>query len=461
MNTKDRTNLIKLAALAGVFLVIVLLPARGSFTTDIKLFIAITVFGIGLFALSVFSSPLMPSLILMFGYTAVSDLSTVMSGWSADSPWIILCVYVILQVAERTGLLNHIAFFILSKTGGTYAGICIGLYAIGFLLSFLGSSVVIAVLAIAAGLVKSLKLGYTRPGIGIMLCAFVSVIDATPFVFDPARLWFYNIAAAGAGITPPEVGYGVWFRNGAVFIVGYLAILAAIILICRPRSGKIDGSEFINEQVKQNGAVSSQEKKAAAIIVLMFAYLFTNNFHDMPMIYGFVAAAVALFLPGLNVGTLEDIKRVNFVYPIFIVACLSIGNVSAQLGVGELIANAVLSAGLESGGETLFLVFVFLLCYSLNFFMTPLSIFAGVMPPLAAIAMGMTGVNDISVIVVTVHIATINIIMPYETANNLVLYSFDTMSLKDYTRAFALRSILSFAVFCLALVYWHAIGLLG
>lgn len=108
MNTKDRTNLIKLAALAGVFLVIVLLPARGSFTTDIKLFIAITVFGIGLFALSVFSSPLIPSLILMFGYTAVSDLSTVMSGWSADSPWIILCVYVILQVAERTGLLNHI-----------------------------------------------------------------------------------------------------------------------------------------------------------------------------------------------------------------------------------------------------------------------------------------------------------------------------------------------------------------
>lgn len=461
MNTKDRTNLIKLASLAAVFLVIVLIPANEIFTWNIKLFIAITVFGIGLFALSVFSSPLIPSLILMFGYTAVSDLSTVMTGWSADSPWIILCVYVILQVAERTGLLNHIAYFILSKTGGTYAGICFGLYAIGFLLSFLGSSVVIAVLAIAAGLVKSLKLGYTKPGIGIMLCAFVSVIDATPFVFDPARLWFYNIACAGAGIAPPDVSYGMWFRNGAVFIIEYLAILAAVILICRPKNGRIDGSEFIKEQVRQNGAVKPEEKKTAVILMLMFVYLFTNHFHGLPMIYGFVAAAIALFLPGLNIGTLEDIKRVNFVYPIFVVACLSIGNVSAQLGVGELIADAALRIGLESRGEFLFLIFVFLLCYSLNFFMTPLSIFAGVMPPLAAIAMSLPTIHDISVIVVTVHVATINIILPYETANNLVLYSFDTMSMKSYTKAFALRSVLSFAVFALALVYWYAVGLLG
>ncbi len=120
-----------------------------------------------------------------------------------------------------------------------------------------------------------------------------------------------------------------------------------------------------------------------------------------------------------------------------------------------------LKAGLDSGGVTLFLIAVFLLCYALNFFMTPLSIFAGVMPPLAAIAMSLPGVNDISVIIVTVHIATINVVLPYETANNLVLYSFDTMSMKDYVKAFALRSLLSFAVFGLALVYWNAIGLLG
>lgn len=461
MNAKSRTNLIKMASLALVFLAIMLVPTNERFTPEIRLFIAITVFCIGLFALSIFDSPLVPSLILMFGYTSVSDLSTIMSGWSADSPWIILCVYVILQVADRTGLLNHIAYFILSKTGGTYAGICIGLYVIGFLLSFLGSSVVIAVLAIAAGLVKALKLEYTKSGIGIMLCAFVSVIDATPFVFDPARLWFYSIAAAGAGIPEVSIGYGTWFRNGAIFIVEYLSILVAIIAVCRPKDGKIDGSGFISEQVKQNGAVKSEEKKAAVIIVLMFAYLFTNAFHGFPMIYGFVAAAIVLFLPGLNVGTADDIKRVNFVYPIFIVACLSIGNVSAQLGVGELIADAAIGAGLDSGGVTLFLIAVFLLCYALNFFMTPLSIFAGVMPPLAAIAMSLPGVNDISVIIVTVHIATINVVLPYETANNLVLYSFDTMSMKDYVKAFALRSLLSFAVFGLALVYWNAIGLLG
>ena len=74
MNAKSRTNLIKMASLALVFLAIMLVPTNERFTPEIRLFIAITVFCIGLFALSIFDSPLVPSLILMFGYTSVSDL---------------------------------------------------------------------------------------------------------------------------------------------------------------------------------------------------------------------------------------------------------------------------------------------------------------------------------------------------------------------------------------------------
>jgi len=460
MKKSDRTTLFKTVILAVISAAIFLIPTNGSFTSDIRAYIAITVFCIGLCALSIFDSPLIPSLCMLFGYRSVCDFTIIMAGWTTDSPWIVICVFVILQVAERTGLLNRIAYFILSKTGGTYAGICMGLYAIGFLLSFLGSSVVVAVLAIAAGIVKALRLERTRAGIGIMLCAFASVVDATPFIFDPARAWFYSLAKTGSDLVNTSISYGVWFRNGAVFIVGYLLLLAGIILICKPPNGRIDGSGFIREQLAQTGATKPEEKRVAIILVLMFTYLFTAGIHKLPMIYGFVVAVIALFLPGLKVGTAEDVRRVNFAYPIFIVACLSIGNVSAKLGVGELIAG-LLSGGIENSSLIVYFAFVFILCFTLNFFMTPLSIFAGLMPPLAAITMSMPFVHDVSPLLLTIHVATINVLLPYETANNLVLFSFETMTMKDHVKAFGLRAVLSFGTFLLALVYWHFLGLLG
>lgn len=293
-----------------------------------------------------------------------------------------------------------------------------------------------------------------------MVCAFASVVDATPFIFDPARAWFYSLAKAGSDLVNTSITYGIWFRNGAIFIVGYLLLLAGIIFICKPPSGRIDGSHFIREQLAQTGSIKPEEKKVAVILVLMFAYLFTAGIHKMPMIYGFVVAVIALFLPGIDVGSAADIKRVNFAYPVFIVACLSIGNVSAKLGVGELIAG-ILSGGIENSSLIIYFIFVFLLCFTLNFFMTPLSIFAGLMPPLAVITMSLPLVHDVSPLLLTVHVATINVLLPYETANNLVLFSFETMTMKDHVKAFGLRAVLSFGTFLLALAYWQFLGLLG
>lgn len=420
---------IKWICLLVVAVVLFCLPTNVTFTQDIKIFVALTVCCIGMFALQLFDSPLIPSLILMFGYTSISDLGTIMGGWSKDAPWIVMCVFVIVAVMNKTPLLRRVAYRIVLLTGGSYVGICVGFYLVGLVLSLMGDSPCIAIITVAFGVVTSLKLENKKAAAGIMLCSFHGIMEGGMFVFSPTvGTFLYGTASSASELVPATSSYFEWFRNGAIYVPYYILLLVITILIFRPKDGLgVNGKAYFKEELEKLGPMSKDEIKIGVIVLVMFAYLLTNFWHGYSMLYGFVAAAVLLFVPGIQVGNKDDIKQVNFAFPIFIVACLAIA----------------------------------VFCFLLNFVMTPMAVFSSLLVPLTIVTMSLPNFHDVFPLLNAILIGVGNLLLPHATTNSLILYSFGVMPMKDFLKGFGVKAVLSFAWLFVAVLYWKAIGLLG
>ena len=420
---------IKWICLLVVAVVLFCLPTNVTFTQDIKIFVALTVCCIGMFALQLFDSPLIPSLILMFGYTSISDLGTIMGGWSKDAPWIVMCVFVIVAVMNKTPLLRRVAYRIVLLTGGSYVGICVGFYLVGLVLSLMGDNPCIAIITVAFGVVTSLKLENKKAAAGIMLCSFHGIMEGGMFVFSPTvGTFLYSTASSASELVPATSSYFEWFRNGAIYVPYYILLLVITILIFRPKDGLgVNGKAYFKEELEKLGPMSKDEIKIGVIVLVMFAYLLTNFWHGYSMLYGFVAAAVLLFVPGIQVGNKDDIKQVNFAFPIFIVACLAIA----------------------------------VFCFLLNFVMTPMAVFSSLLVPLTIVTMSLPNFHDVFPLLNAILIGVGNLLLPHATTNSLILYSFGVMPMKDFLKGFGVKAVLSFAWLFVAVLYWKAIGLLG
>lgn len=453
---------IKWIALLIVAAILFFMPTNDVFTSEIKIFVALTVSCIGMFALQLFDSPLIPSLILMFGYTPISDLGTIMGGWSKDAPWIVMCVFVIVAVMNKTPLLRRVAYRIVLLTGGSYVGICVGFYLVGLVLSLMGDSPCIAIITVAFGVVTSLKLENKKAAAGIMLCSFHGIMEGGMFVFSPTvGTFLYGTASSASELVPATSSYFEWFRNGAIYVPYYILLLAITILIFRPKDGLgVNGKAYFREELEKLGPMSKDEIKIGVIVLVMFVYLLTNFWHGYSMLYGFVAAVVLLFVPGIQVGNKDDIKQVNFAFPIFIVACLAIGNVANALGVGQLLADLIVPV-LDSSNVFLYLLAIAVFCFLLNFVMTPMAVFSSLLVPLTIVTMSLPNFHDVFPLLNAILIGVGNLLLPHATTNSLILYSFGVMPMKDFLKGFGIKAVLSFAWLFVAVLYWKAIGLLG
>ncbi len=461
MEIKINGTKIKWIILLAAVIAMAFIPTNSEFTVSIKAFIIITVFCIAMFAMELIDSPMIPSLLLMFAYTFISDMNTVMDGWSKEAPWCVISMFILIRVMNKTPLLKRITYHIVLLTGKSYSGICIGLYLTGLILSFLGDNTSTAIIAVAYGIVVALQLENTRGAAGIMLCSYLGICEAGYFIYNPTGAPFiYSLVSSADASLPQNSNYLEWFKNGAVFIPYYIIILVLLIFIFRPKNDyAIKDGEYFKNELANLGPISILEKKIAAVIICMMIYLFASPIHGLPLVYGFIGACILLFLPGINAGDRNDISKIDFSFPCFLVACMAIGNVATQLGIGELIADKLLPY-LDTGNLIIYFTAISLIGFILNFFMTPVAVYSTLLVPLTMVTTGISNINDIFPLICSLQVGVLNLLFPYETTNTLLLYSFGVMRMKDFVKGFATKAALSFIWLIVAIAYWKAIGLL-
>lgn len=460
----DTMYLVKWAVIVLLAVIVACIPVTDVFTFPIKIFCVITVACIFMFALGVFDSPLIPSLLLIFAYSFMTDLPTATSGFGKDAPWICISVLLMVAVMEKTNILKRMTYNVVLLCGGSYFGICLGFYILGFVLCFLGNNMCLGLCALAYGMIKSLDLGDSKASAGIMFAAFNGVTEGAILIMDPTAPGFlFGMAATAMPETSTSFTYFEYLKNNLAWIPFFVIFFILSTLLFKPRKGednKLDqGKEFFRAEKAKLGKFTTEEIKLTVIAVALLVYLLTTGITHLGMVYGFIGAVILMFLPGIQMGTREDIKKVNFAFPIFMVACIGIGTVATSVGLGEMLTT-LMTPVLNGMSKVGFLAVIFIIVFILNIFMTPMAIYASMIAPMCMMGSSIVGFTSAWPIVMTIMLAAMNIVLPHENNSALYMYSLGVTKMKDFVKLFSIKSVLTFVWLFVMIAYWSAIGLM-
>ncbi len=438
-------------------LVILLIPCNETFTIQLKLFLASTIMAILTFAFENFPQTAMALILPIFWIIAgIAPAATVLAPWTQFVPWYTLGGLAMAVVLEDTGLLKRVSYFCISKTGGTYNGILVGIAILGCTVTIFIGDITIAMATFCYGLCKALDLGKSKESAGIMMVGAFSVLLPVLVTFRSPLLPL-SFAMEVTGPIPLlgffESFYVTWPL--AVFII---LSIASVMVLFRP-TRPINGKAYFDEQLSAMGKMTVDEKKAAGIALFYLIFLMTGAFDGrISLEWGMAFIPLLLFFPVIGPGGTEQLKKLNFSLILFVTACMGIGTVAVYLGLGNMLVDIVMPVLSGTGYYTFFLIEWFGVFFA-NFAMTPMAIYAAFTVPLASIGQAL-GINPMAIYYFLMS-AGDQIIFPYEYALYLIFFAFGTIKMSDFIKAAAVKTLINFVVvFALLLPWWNFIGFL-
>ncbi|RYD04906.1 hypothetical protein N752_12020 [Desulforamulus aquiferis] len=307
---KNKKQILLWAITITLPLVLMLVPINEVFTHQIRLFLAGTLFAILLFAFELLPQ-LIPSLLLPIFYvvSGVAPSTAVFGPWATTIPWMFLGGILLANTLDSIGLLRRIAYWCIIKTGGTYNGILYGIMFAGIILNILiPAQAVIPMAAFTYGICKALNLGKSKESAGIMLTGAFAALLPLFFFYNPN---FAIIIGVASSVHSTPITWLQYFIQNVPNILWCFLMVFIISKVFKPDQ-TIDCKDYFSGEYGKLGALASGEKKAIFVTSLLVIFLITGGIHGIDIGWGFPLAAILLYLPGINIGTESDIKRINF-----------------------------------------------------------------------------------------------------------------------------------------------------
>ena len=307
-----------------------------------------------------------------------------------------------------------------------------------------------AVAAITLSIIKSLELPVGKASGGILMAACFGFHIASGFVYSPSGIqMFLDMSKSVEGVVEGSLNTNfIDFFIQDLPLVLLPFIMAFIITKLMKPEKPINGKAYFQQQLKDLGKMTTNDKKVLVILLVLLVYLLSNRWTHWNMLYGFLLAPIICYLPGIKVGKVEHFRKVNFNVIFFIVACLSIGTVAAACGAGNFIVN-IITPMLSNTGTFGFLVIVFVFGVIVNFLLTPMAAMSSIAPLLTGVALGL-GVSPMAT-TYAFYLGLDQLILPYEIGTYLIFFSMGYVSLKDFAKTSAVKMAVS-TVFTIAIM---------
>lgn len=456
----SKQTMIKWIITIVIPLIVYLFPTNEVYTNQMRLFIVSTVFFLLILAFELFDvivpSVLMP---ISWGIISVAPLPVIMAPWTSTTMYMCLGSLFLANVLTECGLLKRISYLLMSKTGGNYLGLLVGIFVTGVVLTMVtfGNGYIIMA-ALCLGVCRTLNLGVGKASAAIAMACMLGTCSSKCFVYCPTIYAILVPMARTGGL--PEFDVTFFQSIAHNWPMAVVSLLIIVIIGKWYKADKpLDSKEHFQTLYKELGPTTMREKKAVIVLAIIMVYLLTVSIHKMDTAYGFAFLPWLFLLPGMNVCTTEgSVKNINFSILFFIAGCMSIGVVATHLGFGTILAQMCLPLFQDASVFKIFGL-VFGIVFGLNFLMTPMAIWSLLTGPLVGIAIGL-GQDPRPFMYALVHCAEA-IILPYEYMPYLVVYSFGMISMKDFVKLNLLRCILYFLGFmCLLIPYWMLIGVI-
>ena len=453
MAKASRKSLISWIVTLALPIIILLIPTSEAFTSQIRTFFAITLMGIAMFCFDEMDNAIAGILMmLLYIMTGIAPSGTVFSAWTNDIPWYILATLLLVNILEDTTILKRIAYHCIIWAGGTYTGIVFGI-TITAMLSIIivpGTWTSMAVAAITLSIIKSLDLPVGKASGGILMAACFGFHIASGFIYSPSGIqMFLDMSKSVEGVVEGSLNTNfIDFFIQDLPLVLLPFIMAFLITKLMKPEKPINGKAYFQQQLKELGKMTINDKKVLVILLVLLVYLLSNRWTGWNMLYGFLLAPIICYLPGIKVGKVEHFRRVNFNVIFFIVACLSIGTVAASCGAGNFLVN-IITPLLSNTGTFGFLVIVFIFGVIINFLLTPMAAMSSIAPLLTGVALGL-GVSPMAT-TYSFYLGLDQLILPYEVGTYLIFFSMGYVTLKDFAKCGAVKMAVS-AVFTVAIM---------
>lgn len=458
----SKVEMIKWLATIGISIILAVIPCNDVYTLPIKQFCVITIFFLLVIAFEFFDN-MVPAILMptCWALIGIADWNTAFSGFTNSTVFMIFGAFVFANILQDTGLLKRIAFMCIYRLGGNFRGLMIGIFIAGVVLSFItfGNAYVIMG-TITLGICAALGLKPGKTSSALMMMVILGTLSVRVFTYSPAL--FQMLSAQAQIVIGPDFQLTLptaLMHQWPIAIVCVLMVFIFIKLYKPEEEGIVGGKEHAKKELDGMGRLSLREKKALVMLILLLVYLLTNPIHGWDSQWGFLIIPFLCYFPGLRVAEPKNtIKKVNYSMLFFMASCISIGSVATNLGIGKMIADLCLPIFSNVGGYTQ-LILIWLLTFALNFVMTPLAIMSTITVPVCEIALSLN--IDPTVYTYAILHGCEALIFPYEYVAYLVVYSFGMMTMKEFIKMNALRSLISligFGVLCIP--YWSLIGLM-
>lgn len=439
-------------------LFILLIPLTEMFTAEIRNFFAITLFAIFLIAFDLLDA-LVISIILFVGYwvSGVAPAETIFSAWSNNVAWVTIGALFLGVVLQRNTLAKRFTYLLILKLGGKYSRLLWVLYFVGLIFAVLTvNSGWVFFPAIVMGICKHLnyEIG-SKEANGVMFAIMAGAVQPLCFLFSPI-----NAVVAGNVMNIFDsslcVTWFSFFRNGAPWLLFDLLWMLLLVKVFFKSERKVD-LEKIQSEYHSMGNVDASEKKAAALVLFLLAWIIVCGLTGGNSMLAFMLLVWIAVLPGVNLADRQDLKRINFGLVFFTVSCLAIGVVGNAIGVGTLITTVCqpLFQGVSSYGYVALMWFVAMIA---NLLLTPISVYTALGVPLMEVGISL-GVSPEATMFALVHNTT-NVFLPHENSAYLLYYAVGLFTMKDFVKYNAIRMVLATIFFLVVVIaYWKLIGI--
>ncbi len=442
-------------------LLIFLIPIGGDYTAQFRMFFVVTAFGIILLAtenIPLFAGCLL--LPLLYAIVLEQPNTVVYKSWTEDVPWMMLGGSILTMAMNKTGFLKRLSYRCVLLFGGSFRGILFGMMFFGVVISSVLSGIPVKAIilgSVAIGICNAMdfKLG-SKEASAIGLAAIAATLGPSYLYLTGSggNIVTFN-AAASVGVQTPE--YFEYMTHMAIPQLIYVVLtIFAIDIMFRPKVA-VQSSGYLKEELAKLGKTTLPEKKVIVLFVLLLIGLITTAQTGLKPHQLFISAAIILMCPGVSIVSGQDISKVNFTQLFFVLACLTIGNVSSALGVGSFLANTIYPY--ISGSISSLMAGVWGFGMAVNFGLTPTAAYSTFTGPIVEMA-NAAGMNPIPLLYTFVH-GLEQILLPYEYAPALIIFGYGMISMGNFVKYNLVRALISIGcIFLIFIPYWTLIGLM-
>ena len=416
---------------------------------------------------AVISLAIVPLLVLM----GITNIKGALSGFSASSTYLIVGAFILTGAMVKSRAGDRITYLILKLVGTRARNISFGIMCVSILLAFMipsSTARTAMMLPICLKIIEQYQGDGTKKsrfGANIMmtLCFSNSAISAgilTSTITNPMAVEYI------ARVTGQTVTYRQWILWGG--LPAFLCTLLGwgmIQLIFKPeKSDMEDGAAYVQEKLKEMGAVSVDEIKVLAVLAVAVALWFSGDRISLDSTTVCLICGCALCVPKLGYLTWEDCQKNISLNVLFVVSGgISLGAAMDETGTGMWLAENIFRVfGLEHLSAGVIIIATIVIVQFMHVFFAGTATMANVFFPVITGIAAVAHISPVILVMVTAFmIGGYPILMFFNTTPNILCYDTGQLSAGDFVRFGVLLSVGVCMVYAVCMkCYWPAVGMI-